>query len=103
MPEYEVKRKGSQVTIKPARDVVAATVPGLRQKIKELVDDGVTAVKIDMSRAAVVDSMGIGLLIAAYNTLQKVGGTLEVVKVSPDLLGLFQTMRIDQHFSISGA
>ena len=102
MPEYEVKRKGSQVTIKPARDVVASSVPDLRQKIKELVDDGVKAVKIDLSRASMVDSMGIGLFIAAYNTLQKVGGTLEIVKVSPDILSLFRTMRIDQHFSVSG-
>jgi anti-anti-sigma regulatory factor len=49
------------------------------------------------------DSTGIGLLIAAHNSLRKVGGKLPVIHASPDILELFQTMRIHQHFSVSGA
>jgi anti-anti-sigma factor len=49
-----------------------------------------------------VDSSGIGLLISAYNSLRKTGGSLVVIHASADILELFQTMRMHQHFSISG-
>ena len=49
-----------------------------------------------------LDSAGLGLLIAAHNSLQKVGGEMSVVKASPDILELLTTMRIHQHFRISG-
>ena len=44
----------------------------------------------------------IGLLISAYNSLRKVGGRLAVVHASAEILDLFQTMRMHQHFSVSG-
>jgi anti-anti-sigma factor len=49
-----------------------------------------------------VDSSGIGLLISAHNSLKKVGGQLAVIHASADVLELFQTMRMHQHFSVSG-
>jgi anti-anti-sigma regulatory factor len=50
-----------------------------------------------------VDSAGIGLLISAHNSLKKAGGELTVIQVSKDILDLFRTMRIHQHFSVSGS
>ena len=44
----------------------------------------------------------IGLLVAAHNSLSKTGKALEVINVSDDLFGLFRTLRLDQHFIISG-
>jgi anti-anti-sigma regulatory factor len=49
-----------------------------------------------------VDSSGIGLLISAFNSLRKVGGHLAVIHASADILALFQSMRMHQHFSVSG-
>jgi anti-anti-sigma regulatory factor len=42
------------------------------------------------------------LLISAHNSLKKVGGQLAVIHASTDILELFQTMRMHQHFSVSG-
>jgi anti-anti-sigma regulatory factor len=50
-----------------------------------------------------VDSTGIGLLISAHNSLKKAGGDLTVIHASKDILDLFRTMRIHQHFSVSGS
>ena len=44
----------------------------------------------------------IGLLISAYNSLRKVGGQLAVIHASTEILDLFHTMRMHQHFSVSG-
>ena len=47
---------------------------------------------IDLSRVELIDSVGIGLLIAAHNSLAKGGGRLALENVNPDLTGLLRTM-----------
>jgi hypothetical protein len=34
--------------------------------------------------------------------LHKAGGRLSVIQASPEILQLFQTMRMHQHFTVSG-
>jgi anti-anti-sigma factor len=50
----------------------------------------------------VVDSSGIGLLIATHNSLKTKGGSLRVANASPDILNLFKAMRLDRHFTVEG-
>jgi anti-anti-sigma factor len=95
-------REDDRVVIQPmGQDVVAAFVPELRSKLREVLDDGVRDLVVDLVDVRMVDSTGIGLLISAHNSLRKLGGKLAVVHASPDILELFQTMRIHQHFSVS--
>jgi anti-sigma B factor antagonist len=99
-----VTREDSKAVVRPSGDnIVAATLPDLRAKMREIVDEGVRDLVIDLSDVRMVDSSGIGLLISAYNSLRKVGGRLAVIHASADLLELFQTMRMHQHFSVSGS
>jgi len=58
-------------------DVVASTVAELRPRIKELINSGVRDITINLSNAKMVDSMGIGLLIATYNSVTKMGGSYQ--------------------------
>lgn len=91
-----------QVVFQPEGDLVASSAPELRAKLRDLVRNGARQVIIDLGNASMVDSVGIGLLIASHNSLQKVGGQLSIVRASPDILELLTTMRIHQHFSVSG-
>jgi anti-anti-sigma factor len=84
-------------------DLVAAGLPALRSKLKEMVAAGVHHLTIDMAGAHLVDSAGIGLLISAHNSLKKAGGGLTVIHASKDVMELFRTMRIHQHFTVSGS
>jgi anti-anti-sigma factor len=83
-------------------DIVAAKVPELRTQLRALVEGGAPQVVLDLSQVRMVDSMGIGLLISVHNTLKKTGRQLSVIHVSKDIFDLFRTMRMHQHFSISG-
>lgn len=83
-------------------DLVAAKLPALREKLRELVASGMVHLTLDLAGTRMVDSAGIGLLISAHNSLKKAGGELTVVHASKDIRDLFRTMRIHQHFSISG-
>jgi anti-anti-sigma factor len=95
----------SQVTaavIQPEGDLVAARLPGLRSALREAVASGILHMTLDLTGVQAVDSSGIGLLVSAHNSLKKAGGELTVIHASKDILDLFQTMRIHQHFSVSG-
>jgi anti-anti-sigma factor len=70
--------------------------------MRGIVADGVRDLVVDLTDVYMVDSSGIGLLISAYNSLRKVGGRLAVIHASAEILELFQTMRMHQHFSVTG-
>jgi anti-sigma B factor antagonist len=98
-----VTREDKKAVVRPVEgDIVAASISELRSEMKAAVDQGVRELVIDLADVHMVDSSGIGLLISAYNSLRKVGGHLAVIHVSSELLELFQTMRMHQHFSVSG-
>lgn len=89
-----------RVVFSPDRDLTAATVTGFRQRLREIVADGAGELVFDLSAVAMVDSSGVGLLIAAWNTMTQRGGAFRVVGASADLLGMFRAIRLDAHFPI---
>lgn len=98
----ELTKDNHSVTVHPEDDLVANALPPLRAKFKEVVAAGALSVTVDLATVEMVDSAGLGLLIAAHNSLKKLGGDLEVIHASNDILQLFKTMRIHQHFKVSG-
>ncbi len=82
------------------QDLVAASVPKVKQQLKDLVNQG-KPVAVDLEGVSMVDSTGIGLLMAAHNSLQKHDQALEVINASADIQKLFKTMRLDKRFHIS--
>jgi anti-sigma B factor antagonist len=98
----QVTREENRAVLQPSGDIVAATVPELRSTMRGIVEDGVRDLVVDVADVRMVDSSGIGLLISAYNSLRKVGGRMAVIHASAELLELFQSMRMHQHFSVSG-
>jgi anti-sigma B factor antagonist len=98
-----VTREDNKAVVRPAGDsIVAASLAELRLKMRGAVEEGVRELVLDLTDVRIVDSSGIGLLISAYNSLRKVGGHLAVIHASAEILDLFRTMRMHQHFSVSG-
>jgi len=87
--------------VRPAGDVVAAQVPELRSTLRDALARGVQEMTIDFSEVEMVDSTGLGLLISAHNSISKAGGRLAVIHASQEILELFRSMRIHQHFPVS--
>ena len=99
----KLNREEKKATIETVgEDVVAASVPEIRARMREALDAGVSELVVDLANVQMVDSTGIGLLISAHNSLNRIGGRISVIHASPDILELFQTMRMHHHFSISG-
>ena len=98
----EIRREDGAATLAPHGDIVASSVPELRPALRELVREGVGGVTVDLAETAMIDSTGLGLLIATYNSLMKSKGRFALVNASPEILELLQAMRIHQHFEVGG-
>jgi anti-sigma B factor antagonist len=51
-------------------------------EIKTLVKEGHVDILLNLSKVNWINSTGLGLLVSAYTTLQKNGGTLKICEVS---------------------
>lgn len=96
-------RTAQAVVVQPAGDIVAAAVPELRRVLRVAVGDGAREMVLDLSNVKALDSSGIGLLMAAHNTIRKLGGSLGIIHASGDIVELLKTMQIHRHISIAGA
>ncbi len=96
----DMQHSGESVVVKPGRDIVSSMAQDFKTELKELVDQGIKDLTIDLDGVEMIDSIGMGLLIAAHNSLTKNGGRLRVVNSGEDILRLLRTMRLDKHFEV---
>lgn len=97
------QKNPTKKVIKPGGDIIATTAGELREKIRGLVKKGVKDLTVDLSKVEMVDSVGLGLLIATHNSMNKVDGKLTVKNANENIYKLFRTMRLDQHFEVTMA
>ncbi len=102
MPEYTIEREEKRCRVLIHGDLTAAALNGLPTALKGEVGQGADEVTFDLTRAEMMDSSGIGLLIAAHNSLSRTGGKLKVQNASPEILQLLQTMRLASRLNVSG-
>jgi anti-anti-sigma factor len=96
----EISKNKDQFIVKPGVDVVASIAKEFRSKLNGLIQESPKILVIDLSGVKMVDSVGIGIIIATHNSLSKSGGKLKVTNVADDIFKLFITMRLDHHFTI---
>lgn len=100
-PRMKTIQQGNQLSLQSEEDLIAANIPELRKTAKDAIFPEVEEVHFDLDSVNIVDSSGIGLIIAVYNSLQKNGAGLSVINASPDIVDLFKSMRLDQQFPIN--
>lgn len=97
----EILKDGGAVTITPGCDIVASGIDELKRELKGIIDGGLATLTIDLSGTKMIDSMGIGILIATYNSLKKKNVPLSLINVSPEISSLLKNMRLHQYFNIA--
>ncbi len=85
----------------PKTDLVAANAQSAKEELRELVARSAGELVVDLSSVAMIDSKGLGILIAAVNSLEAAGRKLRVTGANPDLVELFKLMRLDRHLTIA--
>jgi anti-sigma B factor antagonist len=84
----------------PRADIVAAYAPSAKEELKGLVAGSQGEFIVDLSEVRMIDSKGLGILIATVNSLESLGRSLCVTGASEDLVGLFRMMRLDRHLRL---
>ncbi len=102
MAAYVVEQEGQQGSVRLQGDLTAIVVPDLQADLKEMLDQGARELVFDLSRTAMLDSSGMGLLIAAANSVVPQGGKVRVTNVGPDIFRLLQSMRLTARLNVSG-
>jgi len=101
MAAYVVEQKGTQYLVRLKGDLTAILVPDLQAELKGMLSKGAREMVFDLKDAAMLDSSGMGLLIAAANSLAPDGGRVQVTNVSPDIFRLLQSMRLTARLNVS--
>lgn len=101
MEGFEVKRDGSKVGVALKGDLTATLVPELKSALQEMLNEGILEIEFDFGNTTIIDSTGIGLLIATYNSLAKKNGSVNIVRASEDIFRLFQVMRLEKRLCVS--
>ncbi len=89
-----------QVVLSLEQDVVAANSEDIKQKLKNVISDDLKVLTVDLDKVQQVDSVGVGILIAAYNSLRKQGKEFKLTNVDVKIFELFEVMRLNKHFEI---
>jgi anti-sigma B factor antagonist len=90
-----IAREGNVVTITPGQDLVSSMVPGFKQELGTLLAESPKELRLDLAGAGMMDSIGIGVIIATHNSMKKAGGKLVIANASENIIKLFKSMRLD--------
>ncbi len=76
------------------------TAPKLRDRITELVADGVYTIIIDMESVEFLDSTGLGVLVGGLKKVRAHDGSLELICTQDRLLKIFRITGLAKVFVI---
>ena len=96
-PEKKTEKK----LLRPGRDLIATKTESFRKRLIKAVELAKREVVLDFAKVEKVDSVGLGLIIAAHNTLKGRGGKLTLINVSKEMQGLFLATRLDRQFEVN--
>lgn len=100
---FDIVQDGASATATIKEDLVGSRIETARNKLSSLVEQGVKTLIIDLKNVQVIDSLGMGLLVATHNSLKTRRGQLSLINVDPKIYDVLSIMRLDKHFPISKA
>ena len=102
MSDFQVAQTDRQGVVTLEGSLTAGLVPALQAAVKDTLAKGVDYLVFDLAKTAMLDSSGMGLLIAAGNSMARLHGGIRVINASPDILQLLQSMRLADRLHVSG-
>ncbi|MEW5723424.1 MAG: STAS domain-containing protein [Thermodesulfobacteriota bacterium] len=90
----EIDELEDRVVIRPDFDIVASRASEIRDAVLKMAAPGKTVI-LDLNRATIIDSMGIGVVVACLKTVMQLGGRFQVKTSNPDILKLFKLLQLE--------
>ncbi len=78
----------------------ALSTPELRDTVDALVREKARLVTLDLSAMRLIDSSGVGVIVALYKRLRAEGGDLKVTGLRDQPLAIFKLLKLDRVFGV---
>lgn len=92
--QYSISERVDAATMTVTGAVDVRTVGEFRERLCGLVDSG-RPVVLDLSSVTFLDAVGLGVLVGAHRRARRVGTRLVLADVSPPLMALLRSTRLD--------
>jgi len=97
---YRVDRTGANCKLSVSGALTAIVIPELKEALKRELQEETRELVFDLRETTMLDSSGIGLLIASSNTLSRKGGTTRVINPAAEIYELLSTMRLVSRLNV---
>ena len=99
----ETRQEDGHTIIEVGGEIDVYTAPKLRDKITELVADGVYSIVIDMEAVEFLDSTGLGVLVGGLKKVRAHDGSMRLICNQERLLKIFRITGLAKVFAIHGS
>jgi len=89
---------GVETTLSVEGTLDAVTAPELRSVVDELVNEQRQSVTLDLSALRLIDSSGVGVIVALFKRIRAVGGQVKIVGLRDQPKAIFRLLRLDRVF-----
>jgi anti-sigma B factor antagonist len=96
----EREREGIVILDLKGRLIVGEPVSSLREKVREMIDDGKLNIILDLENVDYIDSTGLGGLVISFTSVKKGGGALKILKLSKRNIELLILTKLTTVFEI---
>jgi anti-anti-sigma factor len=95
------KKSVSKKSFKTGKKLTGSNASTFRTQILTNLNQGDKEVSFDFNGLETLDSKGLGLLIAAYNSSRNNGGKVRIKNAPEKILKFMNTTRLDKYFEIT--
>ena len=89
------------IVVTPETDIVGNATYVLKKELATLVRGEQLRITMDMTNVTMIDSLGIGVLVATRNLVRQTNGEFQIINLSKDLIRLFSDMQIIEFLNAS--
>jgi anti-anti-sigma factor len=87
-------------SVRPGKDVVASKAESLNKKLHKMIAQGIMELTLDFVNVKSVDPVGLSVIVATHNMMNKTGGKLLIKNVPDGINTLFDSIGLNKHFEI---
>ncbi|MDR3585013.1 MAG: STAS domain-containing protein [Desulfosporosinus sp.] len=98
--KHSIKVSGNQATISLYDKIYVSQASLLRDDLLEIIDQGVTGLRIDLSGLTYIDSSGLGTLVTINKRVKEKNGRLVLTGAQGLPLELIKRTRLDRVFNV---
>lgn len=99
--KLDIERSGGIVVMRPqGRIALGQNETTMREKLRELLEDGETRIVLDLGEVTFMDSSGLAELITAHVTVERYSAEVKLANVGKNIAKLLDITKLSYVFEI---